>query len=155
MELLRKVAEFTSSRKDLIQIYKIYVRSVVEQSCVVWHSSLTVKNSTDIERIQRVAIKIITKGMYSYSEGLTELNLPTLKERREILCARFANKCLMNKKTSSMFKLTTSKFKMNLQHQKRYKETYAQTNRLYKSAIPHMQRLLNKQHNKTQKLMKL
>ena len=98
MELLRKVAEFTSSRKDLLQIYKIYVRSVVEQSCVVWHSSLTVKNSTDIERIQRVSIKIITKGIYSKSEGLKELNLPTLKERREILSAIFANKCLRNKK---------------------------------------------------------
>ena len=98
------------------------MRSVVEQSCVVWHSSLTVKNSTDIERIQRVAIKIITKGIYSYSEGLTELNLPTLKERRELLCARFAKKCLMNKKTSSIFKLTTSKFKMNLRHQKNIKK---------------------------------
>ena len=40
MELLRKVPEF-SDYKDRLQIYKTSVRSVVEKSCVVWHSSLT------------------------------------------------------------------------------------------------------------------
>ena len=40
-------------------------------------------------------------------------------------------------------------------HQKKYKETYAKTNQLYNSAIPHMQRLLNNQHNKTQKIMQV
>ena len=37
--------------------------------------------NTDIERTQRVAIKIMTNGVYFYKEGLEELNLPTLKER--------------------------------------------------------------------------
>ena len=39
--LLRKVASFSKYREDL----KIYVRSILEQACVVWHSSLTQENS--------------------------------------------------------------------------------------------------------------
>ena len=35
MKLLRKVSDFSTSRTDRLQIYKMYVRSVVEQSCVV------------------------------------------------------------------------------------------------------------------------
>ena len=43
MELLRKVAEFTKSIDDKREIYILYIRSILEQSCVVWHSSLTEK----------------------------------------------------------------------------------------------------------------
>ena len=131
----------------------MYVRSVVEQSCVVWHSSLTIKNSTDLERIQRVAVKIITNGAFSYKEGLRELNLPTLKERRGMLCARFATKCLSSKKSNNMSKLNTSTNKMKLRYQKKFKETYTKTNRLYNSAIPYMQRMLNSQHKDKLKLL--
>ena len=127
---------------------------MVEQSCVVWHSSLTIKNtSTDLEMIQRVAVKIITNGACSYKEGLRELNLPTLKERRGMLCARFATKCLSSKKSNNMSKLNTSTNKMKLRYQKKFKETYTKTNRLYNSAIPYMQRMLNSQHKDKLKLL--
>ena len=43
MELLRQISKFTKSVKDKMQIYKTYIRSVVEQSSVVWSSSLTQK----------------------------------------------------------------------------------------------------------------
>ena len=41
MQLLRKVASFSPPLEDLKTIYKLYVRSILEQSAVVWHSSLT------------------------------------------------------------------------------------------------------------------
>ena len=44
MELLRKVASFTTNREEKKNIYILYIRSILEQSCVVWHSSLTVEN---------------------------------------------------------------------------------------------------------------
>ena len=59
MELLRKVAEFTNSIEDKREIYIKYIRSILEQSCVVWHSSLTEENVFDLERFQKAAIKII------------------------------------------------------------------------------------------------
>ena len=49
MQLLNAVAALTKNRTDLRNIYLTFVRSVVEQSAVVWHSSSTMKNRKDIE----------------------------------------------------------------------------------------------------------
>ena len=43
MQLLNKAAKFTSKIQDLKKIYMTYIRSILEQSAVVWHSSLTKK----------------------------------------------------------------------------------------------------------------
>ena len=46
MTLLNAAAGFTSARNDLKNIYLTFIRSVVEQSAVVWHSSLNQKKQT-------------------------------------------------------------------------------------------------------------
>ena len=60
MILLRKVASFGASIDDMKNIYILYIRSILEQSCVVWHSSLTEENSQDLERIQKSAVRTRT-----------------------------------------------------------------------------------------------
>ena len=93
LELLRKVASFSTAWEDLKCIYILYVRSILEQSCVVWHSSLTEDNSNDLERIQKCALKIILGNKYNnYDDALQELDLQSLKERRKDLCLTFAKK---------------------------------------------------------------
>ena len=62
MCLLRKVASFKPPRKDLKLIYIQYVHSILEQSCVVWHSSLTAENRQDIERVHKKTLRIILKN---------------------------------------------------------------------------------------------
>ena len=81
-----------------MQIYKTYIRSVVEQSSVVWSSSLTQKNKRELERVQKVAVRLINKSELPYEENLKLLNMETLNVRRQILSERFAEKCLKNKK---------------------------------------------------------
>ena len=61
MVLLRKLSQFGASRDDLKTIYISYVRSVLEQNAVVWHSSLTEENCQDLERVQKSACKLILK----------------------------------------------------------------------------------------------
>ena len=51
MELLRRVAEFNVPTEDLTNIYILFVRSILEQSATVWHSSLSQENSNDLERV--------------------------------------------------------------------------------------------------------
>ena len=53
MQLLHAAASFTSSKKDLKDIYQTFIRSVLEQSAVVWHSSLTGKNRRDLEEYRK------------------------------------------------------------------------------------------------------
>ena len=59
MELLRKVASFGTSIEEKRSIYILFIRSILEQSSVVWHSSLTKENEEDLERVQKSALKII------------------------------------------------------------------------------------------------
>ena len=50
MQLLRKVASFGAQTEDFLNIYILFVRSLLEQSATVWHRSLTHDNIDDIER---------------------------------------------------------------------------------------------------------
>ena len=65
MQLLYRAASFTNSRVDLKAIYLTYIRSIVEQSAVVWHSSLSNENRKNLERIQKAAVKVIMGGGYT------------------------------------------------------------------------------------------
>ena len=53
MRMLHKLVDFNVPVEDLITIYILYIRSVLEQSCQVWHSRLTFENLTDLERVQK------------------------------------------------------------------------------------------------------
>ena len=78
MQLLQKCASFTKYKSELKNIYVLFVRSILEQSCVVWHSSITQEESENLERVQKSAIKIILQEEYSeYPDGLVKMNLKT------------------------------------------------------------------------------
>ena len=146
MELLRRVAEFTTSTSDLKTIYVMYIRSILEQSCVVWHSSLSNQNSEDLERIQKSALKIILGTKYrSYKEALQQIDLESLKERREKLCLRFAEKCIEseNPRINKIFTVKAKYHQMNTRKNNCFNVDFARTERSKTSAIPYMQRLLN------------
>ena len=144
MELLRRVASFGASEEDLKNIYISFIRSQLEQSAVVWHSSLTEENRNDLERIQRSALKIIKRGRYkSYRKSLEELNLDTLEERRETLCLNFALRALKNEKMKHMFPLRNRKNRIQTRNSEMFEVQKANTDRLKKFALIYMQRLLN------------
>ena len=144
MELLRKVASFTSSIEDKKTIYIQYVRSILEQSCVVWHSSLTQENCEDLERVQKSAIRIILGKSYeNYEDGLKKVDLESLEDRRKNLSLKFATKSLKNEKTKPMFPLREKTHKMHARNEEEFKVNFANTKRLKISSIPFMQNELN------------
>ena len=99
MIILKNLYHFNLPISDMIEIYCLYIRSVVEQAAVVWHSSLTKGKQLDIERIQKVAMRIILKDEYiNYTHALRITGMSTLKSRRNSLCLNFARKCVRNKK---------------------------------------------------------
>ena len=145
MQLLIKAAKFTKSKSDLKSIYLTYVRSILEQSAVVWHSSLSGKNRRDLERVQKAAVRIILGENYtSYRNGLKLLNLKTLNERRKELCLKFAKKCLGSEKVKDMFQRKKSLHPMKKRKQEKFKQRRIKTERYRKSTIPYMINLLNK-----------
>ena len=86
MNLLNAAAGFTSDKNDLKNIYLTFIRSVLEQSAVVWHSSLTQKNRQDLERVQKAAVRVTMANNYStYKNGLKVLKIDILEKRRDVL----------------------------------------------------------------------
>ena len=116
------MASFTDSRHDLKNVYLTFIRSVLEQSAVVWHSSLTQKNRDDLKRVQKVAVKIIagTKSL-PYNEALKILKLETLNKRRTNLCLRFAKNCLKNGKMKDLFPVKKYALKMKIRRKRKFK----------------------------------
>ena len=86
MQLLHRAASFTANIHDLKSIYLTYVRSVLEQKVVIWHSGHTDKNRRDHERVQKAAVRVILKTKYeNYKEGLKKLKIETLEKRNSLL----------------------------------------------------------------------
>ena len=84
----------------------------------------------------------------SYDNALKVLKLQSLKERREDLCLKFAQKCLQVPKFESMFPRNQRDHNMEKRRPECFQVRRGLTERLRKSAIPHMQRLLNCQMEK-------
>ena len=138
MTILRKLNEFAVPVEELVNIYILFIRSKLEQSAVVWHSSITRGEEIELERVQKVALRLILKEDYeSYQNALLMTNLESLKSRRKTLCLRFAKKCTKSEHSQDMFPVNTK------QHHEKYHVTFAETDRFKYSAIPYMQRLLN------------
>ena len=79
---------------------------MLEYNSNVWFSSITNEDREDIERVQRVACKIILKEDYSdYQQALWELILQSLSDRRQSLAKRFALKYANSDRFSDMFPL--------------------------------------------------
>ena len=144
MALLRKLSSFQAPENDMKQVYISYIRSLVEQSSNVWHSSLTNENEVDLERIQKIALKIILNDKYkSYENALNMLELDTLKDRREMLCLAFAQKCLKNKKMKHLFPPNRNNHDMETRSSEHFEVFHANTERYKNGPIIYMQNLLN------------
>ena len=91
--LLRRMKGLSLSTVQLLDVYTKEVRSILEMAVPVWHGGLTQKQSKDIERVQKVAFKIILNHNYqSYPHALKTLDAETLYQRRVNICKNFASK---------------------------------------------------------------
>ena len=144
MELLRKVASFCDNLEDLKIIYILFIRSILEQSATVWHSSLSEENKSDLERVQKTALKIILDQRYkSYKNALNILDLESLDDRRKYLCLTFARRSSKHPTMKKMFPVSEKSHKMNTRNPEKFKVQFTHNERLKKSPIIYMQNLLN------------
>ena len=151
--LLRNLVSYDIPKKDLLHIYTMYVRSVIEQSSVVWGSSITESEKSALERIQKCSLRLIynsnkhrlAEGYVPYSELLTRSGLSCLNTRREKLMQKFSDRCIQNQKTQHMFPENPNY--MSKRRPERFKVPFSYHQRLAKSAIPTMVDYLNKKYS--------
>ena len=145
MIILVKLYEFNMPVAEMVNIYILFIRSVVEQSCVVWHSSLSEDDHIALERVQKVALRIILDSHYTdYRSALIHAKLDTLRSRRKYLCLKFTKTCVRKGKLLDLFPLTTKT--VNTRPHEKFSVTRAKTERLAKSTVPYLQRLLNENY---------
>ena len=136
MQFLHRAAKFSNNVRDLKMIYMLQIRSKLEQSAVVWHSSLTQKNRNDLERVQKSALRLILKDRYtSYKDALDVMKIVSLETRREKLCFKFAKACLKNEKTYDMFPKNKKDHAMDKRQNEKFVIRKARTERLQRSAV--------------------
>ena len=122
----------------------LQVRSKLDQSAVVWHSSLSMKDRNDLERVQKSALRVILGEKYtSYKHALDVMRIESLEMRRKNLCIKFAKQCLKNEKLKNMFPRNRKGHSMEKRSGEKFTVNKAFTERYKRSAIPSMQRLLN------------
>ena len=69
MQLLRGVKSFGASTEEMVHLWILFCRSVLEQSCVVWTTSITQENIEDIERTQKTFAKLVLREKYQNYEN--------------------------------------------------------------------------------------
>ena len=109
---------------------------------------------TDIERVQKSAVKLILRDKYNgYKSALKLLNLESLFERRERLCLKFAKKCLKMDNFKKLFPVRRMNHEMKKRKTEKYLIKHINTERYMKSTIPAMQRLLNSEEFKLTRML--
>ena len=102
------------------------------------------KMSLDLERVQKCAVRIILKqNNISYKKALQMLDLDNLQDRRNTLCLKFATTGFKNGTLSDLLTKNIKTHNMKTRHKNEFNVQNAHTKRLFVSAIPQMQRMLN------------
>ena len=82
-----------------LRLLILFCRSVLEQSCVLWGTSLTQENIEDLERTQKTfSILVLIEKFKDYKNVLIIFNLDSLQNRREQLNLKFAKTGIENEK---------------------------------------------------------
>ena len=153
--MLRAASKFTSDKFVLKQIYYTRIRCKLEQSAAVWSSSLTQRNINDLERVQKSAVRIIIGKPYeSYTQALNELGMKRLTERRKLICLKFAKNCLRIHNFQKLFPTHNNIHDMQTRQHEKYQVIRSYGNRYAISAIPSMQKLLNREHRQQKEALK-
>ena len=146
MTMLTKLKYVGVQTADLLEIYILYIRSLLEYCSVVWHSTLTVDQCQVIENVQKLCLKVIMGSEYSgYDNALVCCNLDKLSDRRQDRCLKFGLKTLLHPVYSDMFPVNPQI--LSAPHETRNSEHFqvnkAKSESYRQSTIPYIQRLLN------------
>jgi hypothetical protein len=146
MSMLTKLRYVGVSTEDLLDIYKLFIRSRAEYMSALWNSSISAKQISKIENIQVTSLKIILQEMFvDYQAACEMTGLEKLSTRRHARCLAFAKGCIKNKQTASMFPLNPD-LQHNLREVEKYTVNFAHTENYRNSAVPFCQRLLNQDY---------
>ena len=143
MWLLRRMKLVKLEPELILDYYLKEVRPVVEQAVPIWNSGLTKSEVRDIEKIQKVALKIILGHQYlSYQSACDYFGLKKLSARRSDLSIKFGIKLYKSERCTEYFtpnnKVTNTRSNSPL-----LLEDKCNTRRCYNAPHNYLTRLIN------------
>ena len=142
---LRRLMEMKMEHEFILECYFKEIRSILEYGTVVFHSSLTKRQSHAIESIQRKVFYMINSYLnikMSYSESCILYCTEALDSRRLETCKTFIKRNLKNPIFSSMFTKTAHAYNVRATTRK-FHEDSARTERFFSSPLVYLRRLAN------------
>ena len=136
------------SCRPVLEAYKVMLRPILEYCSPIYHSMLTLGMSEDLERQQKTALKMIFGFGLTYEDLLAKANIRRLSDRREEACLNFAKKMSESVRFGVLFpKNEYEEDTPVLRNRKTFTEEFARSERLYRSPLYHMRRVLNSEEN--------
>ena len=147
MWLLRRMANLNLEPECIIEYYIKEVRILAEHGVPIWNSGLTGEDINTLERIQKIALKIILREKYvSYEEALKFFGLQTMVDRRHQLCTNYAIKLYKSKHCTTFFHTSTKV--VNTRQYELVKEDTCNTVKCYNAPHNYLSRLVNSNRNR-------
>ena len=139
---LRHVKKAGLGQEDLLRTFNTLVRPTLEYAAPTFHSMLSAEMRDQIEYVQKRASKIIFGWQTHYDEIIASGKMVTLEERREMLTSKFEHKTSKNPRFADWF--TKKDYEnVDLRSKNKFVQPFARTERLRKSPVHYMTRLLN------------
>ena len=127
----------------IFEYYIKEIRVLAEQGVVIWNSGLTKSQSRDLEKIQKVALRIILGENYiTYKSACEFFKIDSLSTRRSFLCTKFAIKLYKNDTSQTFFK-HASKVVNTRADQPLLVENLCNTTKAYNAPHNYLTRLVN------------
>ena len=138
---LKRMQSLHLNKFELFDVYTKEIRSILEYAAPVWHASISKKEKSEIESIQKFAFKIILQNKYTnYYRACAFFQTVTLEQRRQEICKRFAIKNLKSK--NSMFEIMPTDQRLRNKSIK-VKEYKCHTKQFQRSSIPYLATVIN------------
>ena len=116
---------------------------------MIYHSLIPEYLSEGLERVQRMALRIIYGGRVDIAELFDQGIIEPLKGRREALCLKFALKAEQNPRFSQKWFRPTPTTSMQLRDgtRRKYVEPIARTERFRNNPVNNLIRILNEHYS--------
>ena len=127
----------------LYKLYCCYLRAIIEYCSVVYHSMLNGRQAWDLERLQRLAVRICF-GTDDETDVIMAANaIETLEQRRARRCDAFLRKAFVHPRFGDGWFPRRSEVPMTLRERRMVEETRATSNRRFNSPLAFLKRRAN------------
>ena len=144
MWLLRRLKKLNLDEDLVLDFYLKEIWPLAEHGVAIWNSGLTKGQVSDLEKIQKIALKIILNENYtSYDVACTLMNILPLEIRRTDLCTAFAKNLYKSPRCNEFFTPAEKLVNTRSEQQLLVKEKRSNTKRCQNAPHNYLAKLIN------------